>query len=211
MNYLKYIEYSAENLQFYLWYKDYSARFDQLPASEKVLAPEWTRAKAEAEAAGNTSTTKVSKQSNAQVNEVLKDTDFADGKPKNMIESADPFGTPDKTPSLEVKRDGLSEYGSSTCEKTTASSATHRSMADNAFDEAGMKWKPCTQLLRLFIRVTVLMPLQSPCSRTETRSIASSAHTSRRTALVSSIFPAENGLQCCMLCRIPLILLLSDS
>jgi hypothetical protein len=206
MNYLKYIEYSAENLQFYLWYKDYSARFDKLPASEKVLAPEWTRAKAEAEAAGNTSTTKGSKQSNAQVNEVLKDTDFADGKPK----SADPFGTPDKTPSLEEKRDGLSAYGSSTGDKTTASSAAHRSVADSAFDEAGMKWKPCTQLLRLFIRVTVLIPLQSPCSHTGTRSIASSALTSRRTALVSLIFRAENELQCCMLCRTRLILLLSD-
>lgn len=42
MNYLKYVEYNAENLQFYLWYRDYCKRFSELPALQKVLAPEWT-------------------------------------------------------------------------------------------------------------------------------------------------------------------------
>jgi hypothetical protein len=42
MNFLKYIELSAENLQFFLWYRDYSKRFNELPASEKALSPEWT-------------------------------------------------------------------------------------------------------------------------------------------------------------------------
>jgi hypothetical protein len=41
MDYLVYIEYTAENLQFYLWYKDYVRRFDKLPAKEKALSPEW--------------------------------------------------------------------------------------------------------------------------------------------------------------------------
>lgn len=44
MNYLKYIEHDAENLQFYLWAKSYIAKFDALPASEKALSPEWTDA-----------------------------------------------------------------------------------------------------------------------------------------------------------------------
>ncbi|KAI6777853.1 uncharacterized protein J7T54_002751 [Emericellopsis cladophorae] len=44
MNYLVYIEHSAENLQFFLWYKDYCRRFEAIPASEKALAPEWTLA-----------------------------------------------------------------------------------------------------------------------------------------------------------------------
>ena len=155
MNYLRYIEYSAENLQFYLWYKDYTARFDKLPATEKNLAPEWTRAKAEAEAAGNTSTTKVSKQSNVHVTDILKDTDFADGKPNGMS-GADPFDTPDKTPSLEEKRDGLSEYGSSSGDKTTGSSAAHASVADSAFDEAGLKWKPCMRSMKPYCHMMTL-------------------------------------------------------
>jgi hypothetical protein len=206
MNYLKYIEHSAENLQFYLWFQDYSARFEQLPESEKILAQEWTRAKAEAEAVGNTSTAKVSKQANEQVKEALKGTDFADGKPKPAVDSADPFDTPDKTPSLEEKRDVLSEYGSSSGDgKTTTSSAAHRSMADHAFDEAGMKWQPCMQMINSSLRMAILTSSQSPCSHTVTRSIASSAFTSRRTVLVSSIFPVGNGLPCCMPFRTQLI------
>lgn len=46
MNYLIYIEWSAENLQLFLWHRDYSARFAAAPASDRALAPEWTRAKA---------------------------------------------------------------------------------------------------------------------------------------------------------------------
>ncbi|CZS87946.1 hypothetical protein WAI453_000334 [Rhynchosporium graminicola] len=41
MDYLTYIEFNAENLQFYLWYKDYIRRWDALPESEKSLSPEF--------------------------------------------------------------------------------------------------------------------------------------------------------------------------
>lgn len=41
MNYLLYIEVAAENLQFYLWFRDYIKRFSQLPANEKVLSVPW--------------------------------------------------------------------------------------------------------------------------------------------------------------------------
>jgi hypothetical protein len=44
MNYLIYIEHAAENLQFFLWYRDYLGRFEKLSPSERVLAPEWTQA-----------------------------------------------------------------------------------------------------------------------------------------------------------------------
>jgi hypothetical protein len=39
MDYLVYIEHSAENLQFYLWYRDYVRRWNALPASERALSP----------------------------------------------------------------------------------------------------------------------------------------------------------------------------
>lgn len=39
MNYLLYIELAAENLQFYLWLRSYTERFESLPESEKALSP----------------------------------------------------------------------------------------------------------------------------------------------------------------------------
>ena len=39
MDYLVYIEHNAENLQFYLWYKDYVRRFGTLSGNEKKLSP----------------------------------------------------------------------------------------------------------------------------------------------------------------------------
>lgn len=145
MNYLKFIEFSAENLQFYLWFRDYSERFNKLPPSEKVLAPEWSQSQAEAEAAANTSSYKPSKRVDPQFSEVLQNSDFADSKPKATADRADPFDTPDKTPSLEEKRDALSEFEASTIGDKSRSTA-HQSTAEQAFDDAGMKWKPCRYL-----------------------------------------------------------------
>jgi hypothetical protein len=34
LDYVKYIEHSEENLQFYLWYKSYEARFELLSSRE---------------------------------------------------------------------------------------------------------------------------------------------------------------------------------
>lgn len=41
MDYLVYVEHNAENLQFYLWYKDYEKRFNALAETEKALSPEF--------------------------------------------------------------------------------------------------------------------------------------------------------------------------
>jgi hypothetical protein len=42
MNYLLYVEFTAEHLQFFLWFRSYVERFDALKATEKALSPEWT-------------------------------------------------------------------------------------------------------------------------------------------------------------------------
>lgn len=42
MDHLLYVERAAENLQFFLWYKDYTRRFNQLPEAQNVLSPEWS-------------------------------------------------------------------------------------------------------------------------------------------------------------------------
>ncbi|KAK5663227.1 hypothetical protein OQA88_6645 [Cercophora sp. LCS_1] len=44
MNYLIYVERSAENLQFFLWYQEYVGRFEEAKTSDIALAPEWTQA-----------------------------------------------------------------------------------------------------------------------------------------------------------------------
>ena len=36
MDYLVYVEFNAELLQFLLWYRDFSRRFDALPEAEKA-------------------------------------------------------------------------------------------------------------------------------------------------------------------------------
>jgi len=140
MNYLKYIEHAAENLQFFLWFRDYSARFDTLPANEKALAPEWTRAQ-EAEAAAQAQARP--KRVDPVVAAVLKGTDF-DPSSKHAADKADPFHTPSLSPD-DDKRDKMSDYSLSVSDdKTLASGRFHQSVAEQAFDDAGMRWKPCT-------------------------------------------------------------------
>lgn len=47
MDYLVYVEHSAENLQFFLWYRNYVRRWEKLSDAEKKLAPEWVHSDSE--------------------------------------------------------------------------------------------------------------------------------------------------------------------
>jgi hypothetical protein len=146
MNYLKYIEYSAENLQFFLWHRDYTARWESLRESEKTLSPEWKPSNADPDGITLASPARP-KRVAPQIMEVLKNTDFAD-QPKDV--TPDPFylHTPNKSGSFDDKHE-MSEYGSSFGDEKTllSSSASYQRLAtDQAFDEAGMKWKPCMPL-----------------------------------------------------------------
>lgn len=144
MNYLKYIEHAAENLQFYLWFHDYAARFNNLPASEQALSPEWTKAQADAEATSAAQQQR-SKVANVEATAILNGTSFDDGNGNRVNEKGDPFHTPPTT-SFDEHRGvtSTSEYGSSTGDDTLVSSATARGIAGQAFGDAGMKWQPCT-------------------------------------------------------------------
>lgn len=44
MEYLVYVSHDAENLQFWLWYEDYSHRFFATSKSEQALSPPWYKA-----------------------------------------------------------------------------------------------------------------------------------------------------------------------
>ncbi|QIX01079.1 hypothetical protein AMS68_006596 [Peltaster fructicola] len=129
MNYLKYVEYSAENLQFFLWYKDYTSRFDKLPDNEKALSPTWTKSDAEAALASRP------RKPNAIVAQLLQNTTFADVK-TTAVERVDPFHTPPESPSLDENHDD---------DRTTIATTTDSTQgAAEAFDKAGMKWMPFT-------------------------------------------------------------------
>jgi len=41
MDYLVYVEYEAETLQFFLWYCDYIKRWMELSPKQKAMAPKW--------------------------------------------------------------------------------------------------------------------------------------------------------------------------
>lgn len=147
MNYLIYIEHAAENLQFFLWYKDYTRRFDQLPASERNLAPVWTAEQAEAQTSSMKDNPVPIKGMSLEAVAMFKGTDF--GTPKVTVVEAgkgNPFNTPPITPnSGEQGSIAPSEYPWSDSGSTLRSGfkATHDKKAAGAFDAADVKLRPC--------------------------------------------------------------------
>lgn len=141
MNFLKYIELSAENLQFYLWFRDYSKRFSELPENERNLSPEWTGEKA------NFSDTKIASKttdSNSDAAAILNGTDFAAEPKINDLEKngSNPFFTPPRTPNNEDSGDRPASLESSQGTMSTGK-VDHAKRAAGAFENAGLKWKPC--------------------------------------------------------------------
>lgn len=158
MDFLYYIEHDAENLQFYLWYRDYCKRFAELPESEQKLAPEWTAEQALAERT-TTEKEKLPKKITAGAATVLKGTDF-DPNPKLAVpeRAPNPFNTPPRTPSandhdsVAPSTVGYSEDGTTLRTGTT----DHSKIAETAFEEAGTL-QPCETGLLVFPMCPLLM------------------------------------------------------
>lgn len=181
MNYLVYIEYSAENLQFFLWYRDYVKRFNELPRSERTLAPEWTAEQAEAETLTSQATAAAATQIpiSKEAAAILNCSDFVVPS-VSMVElkSSDPFHTPPRTPtttgSIAQFESAESEHGSTA--KNPGKSFQHK--AAGAFAEADLKWQPCTLFQKknshlLTERVQAKRPWQSRFSLSEKKSLVS--------------------------------------
>ncbi len=154
MNYLIYIEHAAENLQFFLWHRDYTKRFSALPDGERRLAPEWTVEQAEAEAMATQNNTNNTKLVSPETAAVFQGTDFAPPM-SNVVEmQGNPFSTPPRTPSKERESFSQSENGWS--DNTSSVSGSYKSSyqkkAASAFEAADLKLQPCEcnnqQLLR---------------------------------------------------------------
>lgn len=149
MNYLKYIEHAAENLQFFLWHKDYTKRFNELADGDRALSPEWTLEQSEAEAlAAQAGPTTRSQKISPDTAAVFKGTDFDSSVKVNVsdAEKVNPFYTPPRTPSGEVKRDDASIETGHLSEAHTSTKAGIQEKAETAYKEAGLKWQPCKSM-----------------------------------------------------------------
>ncbi len=131
MNYLIYVERSAENLQFFLWYRDYVKRFKEANTSDIGLAHEWTQAM-EDEASTRIQKEHMEKlRKEPEAAQIFKGTDFdRKGAEGGVFESKDPFSTPPITPG-----DQESAYSGS-------HGTSYNSQAGEAFVQAGAK-QPC--------------------------------------------------------------------
>lgn len=145
MDFLQYIEHDAENLQFYLWYRDYVKRWAELPDAEARLAPEWTPEQARAEAiAEKEKAASKRAQAHVEVHAMIKGTDF---DPQAKAVSPDtyapnPFNTPPRTPSgnesTAPSTVGWSEDGST----VGGNSANHTKKSAQAFEDVNAL-QPC--------------------------------------------------------------------
>jgi len=147
MNYLKYIEHAAENLQFYLWHQAYTKEFEELPASEKSLFPEWTLSKAESEALASQNYMRQMKIS-ADTAATLKGTGLDSTPMIHETDKTDPFFTPPRTPSNKSKRQDTGSMFSGTDSKSMGWESTEnlkslKKRVEGAYDEAGLKRQPC--------------------------------------------------------------------
>lgn len=182
MNYLIYIERSAENLQFYLWFRSYSKRFATLPRSDATLSPEWHE-KSPVDMETRLSR-KTPKPLGPVVSDALKEADFLQKPPV----SPNPFNTP--PPSTDGDNESI---GSSTADmsstqfstgpvSTLYSKAAARELAAEAFDDAD-RLQPCKYLACQ--KREHLLTIQSQSNPSERRSTALSQSTSETTALAS--------------------------
>lgn len=135
MNYLKYIELSAENLQFFLWFRSYTKRFDKLPDNEKSLSPVWYE---DTEADGPART----KATNSEAAVIFKGTDFANDSRVADTEKSNPFYTPPYTPNDDQNREAGESFDSYDISMTSGARIDHAQRATDAFEVAGLKWKP---------------------------------------------------------------------
>jgi hypothetical protein len=139
MNYLIYVEHSAENLQFYLWHQDYLKRFKEANTSDIALAPEWTQAKEdECIAKIQKDNTENLRREQLKTADIFKGTDF-EKKPGDtvIVETNNPFSTPPRTPGNSADHESM--Y---TASNQGSNANTYRSQAGEAFTSAGIK-QPC--------------------------------------------------------------------
>ncbi|KAL2209041.1 hypothetical protein CC79DRAFT_1341463 [Sarocladium strictum] len=201
MNYLVYIEHSAENLQFFLWFRDYEKRFRAADTRDLSLAPEWTQAM-EDDAVAKMRRMNVEKmRPDPKAANIFKGTDFEkQGQELQPVDiySPNPFNTPPR--SAHSNADGDSTYTPSYGVSTHAS--THKTQASNAFATAGVSLPFTIQPFREEINriiATYIMdgaPRQLNLSASEQKvAVQALSHTTHPTAFRGLIRNIEGALR----------------
>lgn len=157
MNYLLHVEHAAENLQFFLWHRDYTRRFHQTSKMETALAPAWTQEQQETalqEAQAQASAKKMLMKKSAMAGmKMLKGTAFDDDINVAVVEKHDPFVTPPRTadPSCQTPSpsshagnpwDAMAAQQSRSTFSASSNVASYQTMTTEAFQAAGLN-KPC--------------------------------------------------------------------
>jgi hypothetical protein len=157
MDYLIYVERNAENLQFYLWYIDYVRRWNELPAKDRALSPEW-------------------QPEPVEILNLVKEKDRR-SRPISSINS--PLQTNfENAISEEFEGKGIKSDGCSFITASARGSVAPTVAEINA--QAGLKWQPCVSPSAPFIlcwRSINSIP-QLPFNRTATNATRSYATTS---------------------------------
>lgn len=201
MNYLVYIEHAAENLQFFLWYKDYVRRFGQADTADLALAPEWTQAmEDEAVAKIRKDYAEKARPDNSAAADMFKGTDF-EKQPLEAL-NPNPFNTPPLTPPHTAKSDGDSICTETTALPPSTLAPSYRSQAADAFHAAGAKQPFTIQPFREEINrviATYIMdgaPRQLNLSSWEQRAaVQALSHTTHPSALRLLITTVESSLR----------------
>ena len=203
MNYLVYIEHAAENLQFYLWYRNYLMRFNNLPPNESALAPEWTADQVEAEPMGNQLPQGPKQQVSTDVAAVFKGTDFAAPTAHVTEIKTNPFNTPPRTPQGDRASVAPSEQAwserDSTLNGSHVTGQSHHKKAAGAFEGADVKWQPCMSsfsMISVHGNVSITDQIQSPFNLFERRFLASSPSILLTDLRVSLTYHPKNEVCC---------------
>jgi hypothetical protein len=140
MNYLVYVEHSAENLQFFLWFRDYEKRFSQAKPSELALAPEWTQAMEEEATAKIRKDHADKRRQEPASAAIFRGTDFEKTSREQFANDAgsNPFSTP---PTSSAGQTAPSLH-STQARSVSTHVSSYKSQAAEAFQSVGAK-QPC--------------------------------------------------------------------
>ncbi|KAF4988884.1 hypothetical protein FDECE_14884 [Fusarium decemcellulare] len=198
MSYLIYVEHAAENLQFYLWFKDYEKRFNTTTTTDVRLAPEWTRTMQDEAVIRirKDQADKNRKEPNAA--EIFKGSDFEKKAYTQdaAVSGTDPFATPPQS-----RGEDASTYTASNIAHSL-DAASYQSQASEAFQTAGVRQPFTIQPFREEINrviVTYIMdgaPRQLNLSAAEQKAVMQAlSHTTHPTAFRGIFKSVDSSLR----------------
>lgn len=141
MDYLVYIEHNAENLQFFLWYRDYERRFYDLPEKERALSPEWIPETKEVP--------NLAKDPEKEATKAKRNTATALKEEGYDSKGAALFTEDREVVAAEDRHTSVFNDSRSTIAPSSVSDVTATPTLAEATAQAGLKWQPC---MFIFIR-----------------------------------------------------------